>query len=100
MCAIGGINPYASVIPNIRMTPEFAIIEVYLDRADDSLRAWSADPVGKRPSGETIEELIEDLRRILWDAREWKPVDFDDLRAGVLRTGRDRGHHRTRFWAN
>ena len=63
--------------------PELIIIEVYLDRADDSLYAWSAEPVGKRPSGETIEELIEDLTRMLRDAREWKPVDFEDLRVGM-----------------
>ena len=63
--------------------PELVIIEVYLDRTDDSLRAWSAEPVGKRPSGETIEELIEDLTRMLRDAREWEPVDFDDLRIGM-----------------
>ena len=43
--------------------PELVIIEVYLDRADDSLCAWSAEPVGKHPSGETIEELIEDPAR-------------------------------------
>ena len=63
--------------------PELVIIEVYIDRADGSLCAWSAEPVGKRPSGETIEELIEDLTRMLQDAREWKPVDFDDLRVGM-----------------
>ena len=63
--------------------PELIIIEVCLERADDSLCAWSADPVGKRPSGETVEELIEDLTRMLRDAREWKPVDFDDLRVGM-----------------
>jgi len=63
--------------------PELVMIEVYLDRADDSLCAWSADPVGKHPSGETIDELIEDLTRMLRDAREWKPVDFDDLRVGM-----------------
>ena len=63
--------------------PELVIIDVYLDRADDSLRAWNAEPVGKRPSGETIEELIEDLARMLRDAREWRPVEFDDLRVGM-----------------
>jgi hypothetical protein len=63
--------------------PELVMIEVYLDRADDSLCAWSADPVGKHPSGETIDELIEDLTRMLRDAREWKPVDLDDLRVGM-----------------
>ena len=63
--------------------PELVMIEVYLDRADDSLCAWSAEPVGKRPSGDTIEELIEDLTRMLRDAREWRPVDFDDLRVGM-----------------
>jgi len=63
--------------------PELIIIEVYLDRADDSLCAWSAEPVGKRPSGETMEALIEDLTRMLREAREWMPVDFDDLRVGM-----------------
>ena len=63
--------------------PELVIIEVCLDRADDRLCAWSAEPVGKHPSGETIDELIEDLARMLRDAREWEPVDFDDLRVGM-----------------
>ena len=63
--------------------PELIIIEVNLDRTDDSLCAWSAEPVGKRPRGETIEELIEDLTRMLQDAREWKPVDFCDLRVDM-----------------
>ena len=36
--------------PEYPNDPELVIIEVYLDRADDSLRAWSADPVGKRPA--------------------------------------------------
>ena len=59
--------------------PELIIIEVYLDRADDSLYAWSAEAVGKRPSG----ELIENLMRRVRDTREWKPVDFADLRVGM-----------------
>ena len=63
--------------------PELVIIEVYLDRADGSLCAWNSEPVGKRPSGEIVEELIEDWTRMLRDAREWKPVDFDDLRVGM-----------------
>jgi hypothetical protein len=63
--------------------PELVIIEVYLDRADGSLCAWSAESVGKHPSGETIDELIEELTRMLRDAREWRPVDFDDLRVGM-----------------
>jgi hypothetical protein len=63
--------------------PELIIIEVYLDRTDDTLCAWSGERVGKHPSGETIEELIEELTRMLRDAREWMPVDFDDLRVGM-----------------
>jgi hypothetical protein len=42
---------------------ELVIIEIYVDRANGSLCAWSAEPVGKHPSGETIEELIEDPAR-------------------------------------
>ena len=63
--------------------PELIIIEVYLDGADDSLCAWNAEPVGKRPSGETIDALIEDVTRMLRDVREWEPVDFEDLRVGM-----------------
>jgi hypothetical protein len=63
--------------------PELIIIEVYLNRADDSLCAWNAEPVGKRPSGETIDALIEDVTRMLRDVREWEPVDFEDLRVGM-----------------
>ena len=63
--------------------PELVVIEVYLNHTDDTLCAWSAEAVGKRPSGETIEELIEDLTRMLQDARAWRPVDFDDLRVGM-----------------
>ena len=63
--------------------PELVILDVCLDRTDDSLCAWNAEPVGKRPGGETIDELIEDLTRMLRDAREWKRVDFDDLRVGM-----------------
>ena len=51
--------------------------------APTTLRAWSAEPVGKRPSGDTLDELIEELTRMLRDAREWTPVDFDDLRVGM-----------------
>jgi hypothetical protein len=69
--------------PEYQDDPELVMIEVYLDRADGALYAWSAEPVGKHPSGEIIEELIEDLTRMLRDAREWKPVDFDDLRVGM-----------------
>lgn len=63
--------------------PELIIIEVYVDARDGSLCAWNEEPVGKRPSGETIAELIEDLTRMLREAREWEPVDFDDLRLGM-----------------
>jgi hypothetical protein len=63
--------------------PELVIIEVCLDRADDALCAWSAEPVGKPPRGETVDELIADLTRMLRDAREWEPVDFDELRVGM-----------------
>jgi len=63
--------------------PELVIIEVYLDRADDSLCAWSAEPVGKHPSGETIEELIADPTRMLRDTRGRGPVARDELRVGM-----------------
>jgi len=63
--------------------PEYLIIEVHLSRADDRLCSWSAEPASKRPGGDTYAELLDDLMRMLQDAREWKPVAFDDLRVGM-----------------
>jgi hypothetical protein len=63
--------------------PEYLIIEVFLSRANDRLCSWSAEPASKRPSGNTYAELLDDLMRMLQDAREWKPVAFDDLRIGM-----------------
>ena len=50
------------------------LIEVCLSRANNSLCSWSAEPASKRPSGDTYAELLDDLMRMLQDAREWKPV--------------------------
>jgi len=63
--------------------PEFLMIEVCLNRADDRLFSWSAEPASKRPSGDTYAELLDDLMRMLQDAQEWKPVAFDELRVGM-----------------
>src|ERR1700739_3885933 len=63
--------------------PEYLIIEVCLSRANDRLCSWSAEPASKRPSGDTYAELLDDLMRMLRDAREWKPVAIDDLRIGM-----------------
>jgi hypothetical protein len=63
--------------------PEFLIIEVCLNRADDRLLSWSAESASKRPSGDTYAELLADLMRMLQDAREWMPVAFDDLQVGM-----------------
>ena len=46
----------------------------------------SADGARSRqqtPRGDTYAELLDDLMRMLQDAREWKPVAFDDLRVGM-----------------
>ena len=73
--------------------PELIIIEVYVNRTDDTLCAWSGEPVGKHPSGETIEELIEDL---IADVAGRAGVDACRLRRPArrhaVRAGRDRGH--------
>jgi hypothetical protein len=63
--------------------PEYLVIEVCLSRANNRLCSWSAEPASKRPSGDTYAELLDDLMRMLQDAREWKPVAFDDLRVGM-----------------
>jgi len=63
--------------------PEYLIIEVCLSCADDRLCSWSAEPASKRPSGDTYAELLDDLIRMLQDAREWEPVAFGDLRKGM-----------------
>jgi hypothetical protein len=36
-----------------------------------------------RPSGDTYAELLDDLMRMLQDAREWQPVVLDDLRVDM-----------------
>ena len=41
------------------------------------------EPAAKRPSGDTNAELLDDLMRMLQDAREWQPVVLDDLRVGM-----------------
>ena len=63
--------------------PEYLVIEVCLSRANNRLCSWSAEPASKRPSGDTYAELLDDLMRMLQDAREWKPVALDDLRVGM-----------------
>jgi hypothetical protein len=63
--------------------PEYLIIEVCLTSANDRLYSWSAEPASKRPSGDTYTELLDDLMRMLQDAREWEPVAFSDLRVGM-----------------
>ncbi len=63
--------------------PENLVIEVCLSRANNRLCSWSAEPANKRPSSDTYAELLDDLMQMRQDAREWKPVAFDDLWVGM-----------------
>ena len=49
---------------------------------DGSLKTWTVDPA-MAPMGETLEELTNDLARMLADAYKWRPVKFDSLHAGM-----------------
>jgi len=57
------------------------LCEVYLD-SEDKLEAWTARP-SMHPQGETVDELIADLRHMLDDARKWQPITFVCLRVGM-----------------
>jgi hypothetical protein len=54
--------------------PEYLMIDVCLSHANDRLCSWSAQPASKRPSGDTNAELLDDLMRMLQDARVSQPT--------------------------
>ena len=60
---------------------EYSICEVYLDDAG-KLDASTESP-SMTPYGESLSELIGDLKMMLADAEKWKAVDFDNMQAGM-----------------
>lgn len=59
----------------------FSLCEVYFDE-DGALSRWTADPA-MVPQGETLEDLSNDLARMIGDTYKWKPVAYSSLRVGM-----------------
>jgi len=59
----------------------YTICEIYLD-VNGKLKSWTENNAIP-PSGETIEELIDDINLILEDVSKWKPVPFESLKVGM-----------------
>ena len=59
----------------------FSLCEVYFDD-DDRVETWTESP-SIAPSGETPEELSQDLMRMIIDAACWAPIMFDSLKVGM-----------------
>ena len=55
----------------------YSIIEVYFDE-NGRLDSWTMTQE-VAPTGDTNEDLIEDLEMMLRDARKWKPVLYTDI---------------------
>ena len=60
---------------------EYSICEVYLDNAG-KLEGSTESP-SMTPYGESLSELIGDMKMMLADAEKWKAVDFDKMQAGM-----------------
>jgi len=60
---------------------EYSICEVYLN--DKGKLEASTESPTMTPYGESLSELIDDLKMMLADASKWKAVDFDNMQAGM-----------------
>ena len=60
---------------------EYSVCEVYLDEAG-KLEGSTASPF-MAPSGESLSELIDDIKMMLVDVTKWEPVDFDKMQTGM-----------------
>lgn len=59
----------------------FSLCEVYFD-ANGKLSRWTQEPA-MVPQGETMEDLSNDLARMIGDLFKWKPVAHSSLTAGM-----------------
>lgn len=60
----------------------YSLCEVYFDDAGNFER-WTAS-AAMAPSGENVEELTNDLARMMTDAFAYKPVRFSDMKPGMI----------------
>ena len=65
------------------------LCECYFNK-EGKIRRWT-ESAAMEPLGATIEELQQDLIRMLVDSYKWEPVAFDSLHVGMTfqRTGVD-----------
>jgi hypothetical protein len=59
-----------------------SLCEVYLDE-NGALEGWTENPA-MSPIGEDINELGSELARMMSDAFEWEPVEFDKMEVGMV----------------
>ena len=59
----------------------FGLCEMFFDQSDH-LTSWNAEPF-TWPQGDDMEQLTNDIVRMLVDAYRWRPVAFAELRAGM-----------------
>lgn len=64
----------------------YGLCEMHLD-LQDRLVSWSAEPF-TWPQGDDMEQLSNDIVRMLVDTYRWEPVAYADLRAGMTFTRR------------
>lgn len=65
--------------PHVERT--MSLCEVYLDESG-RLTGWTENRA-MAPQGETVDELVGDLTRMLSDANRWEPVPYDALEVGM-----------------
>ena len=72
----------AVYIENHNGNKEYSICEVYLDD-DGKLDSWTESHRIHPFGSETLNELINDLQRMMDDANRWKPVPTNKLQVGM-----------------
>ena len=77
----GGWRYQAVYVENKDNACEYSVCEVYLD-ANGRLEAWT-ESRRIAPLGETLDELLGDIRCMTEDISKWKPVPYNALRAGM-----------------
>ncbi len=60
----------------------YTLCEVYLDD-NGQLKDWT-ETRNMSPSGANLEELARDLKLMSNDVLRWEPVNYDDLKVGMI----------------
>jgi len=60
---------------------EYSLCEVMLDK-NGNLAHWT-ECRSMSPTGESVGELIDDIRYMLEDAEKWESVEFESMKVGM-----------------